>query len=190
LEGGKMATEIRSKRGLLRLFQHCSPEVRKHFEHLPSLLDNYPLEVALAYAFQRLEVGQNMALYCGVVRLHRADSVVARNALDVQHMTRSKFAELYETVFELGLPTGAKGDLGTAESTRDTIMHGGQASGDRLRNAIGRVLEFSAAVNKQLHGRCQLQPFSGQWRGFAGRLQKLERRTTRFMLKGMGFAIQ
>ena len=160
-----MGTDIRSKRGLLSLYGRCSPEVRRHFEQLPALLEEFPYEVALAYAFQRLELGENMALYCGLVRLHRADATVARNAIDSHHMTRQGFAELYKTIFDVDLPSGAKKDLETAERTRDTIMHGGTAGDDRQRNAIGRVL------------------------GFAGALQKLKPRTTRFMLKGMGFTI-
>ena len=83
----------------------------------------------------------------------------------------------------------AKQDLRTAERTRDTVMHGSEASTDRMRNAIGRVLEFAEAVNAQLNERYQFRPFSGYWRGIAGRLQKLDARTTRFMLKGIGFGI-
>jgi len=181
--------QIHSVRGLKKLFNRCSQEVRRHFEHLPSLLDNYPLEVALGYVFHRLELGQNMALYCGVVKLHRAHTEIARKALDAHHMTRKGFEDLYKVVFDAELPKDATQELRTAEKTRDVIMHGGNASDDRKRNAIGRVLEFADAVNADLQGRYQFAPFSGYWRGFAGRLRKLDRRTTRFMLKGMGFAI-
>ena len=182
-------TQIRSIPGLKNLFNGCSQEVQTHYEHLPSLLDDYPLEVALGYTFHRLELGQNMSLYCGVVRLHRANSTVARNAINTQHMTRKLFEELYKTVFNVDLPAAAKQELRTAENTRDMIMHGGSASADRLRNAIGRVLEFSEAVNNQIQQRNNFKPFRGNWQGFAGALQKLDNRTTRFMLKGMGFGI-
>jgi len=183
------ATEVRSLRGLKNLFGQCSDETRRHFEHLPSLLDAYPLQVALGYTFHRLELGQNMSLYCGVVKLYRADTIVTRNAIDSHHMTRKGFEELYRMVFDVPLPEEAKQDLRTAEKTRDTVLHGGEASDDRMRNAIGRVLEFADAVNDQLERKYQFRPFSGYWRGFAGRLQKLDKRTTRFMLKGIGFGI-
>jgi hypothetical protein len=163
--------------------------VRTHFEHLPRLLDDYPLEVALGYVFYRLELGQNMALYCGVVKLHRADTTVASNTLDAHHMTRKGFEKVYKIVFDLDLPDAATRELRTAEATRDTVMHGGAATEARLRNAIGRVLEFACAVNTELQNRHQCPPFTGYWRGFAGRLRKLDPRTTRFMLKGMGFGI-
>ena len=182
-------TQIHSIPGLKNLFNGCSQEIRTHYEHLLSLLDSYPLEVALGYMFHRLELGQNMALYCGVVKLHRASSTVARNAMDTQHMTRKEFETLYKTVLNVDLPSAAKQELRTAEKTRDTIMHGGSASADRLRNAIGRVLEFSEAVNRQIQQRHSFKPFKGNWQGFAGALQKLDNRTTRFMLKGMGFSI-
>jgi len=184
-----VATEIRSLVGLKKLYKKSPKEVRQHFEHLPSLLDNYPLEVALGYVFHRLELGQNMSLYCGVVKCHRANTTVATRAINSHHMTRRNFGELYKTVFAVDLPAQAREDLKAAEKTRDTIMHGGSASPAGLRNAIGRVLEFATAVNKQLSSSCRLTPFCGYWRGFAGRLEKLDKRTTRFMLKGMGFAI-
>jgi hypothetical protein len=147
------------------------------------------MEVALGYAFHRLELGQNMSLYCGVVKLYRADTTVAQHAIDSHHMTRKNFAELYKTMFDVDLPTTAREDFKTPENTRDKIMHGGRTSDEHLRNAIGRVLEFAEAINKQLSQQSGLTPFCGYWRGFAGRLQKLDKRTTQFMLKGMGFTI-
>jgi len=184
-----MTKNIRSIPGLLHLLHRCSSEVQEHFKHLESLINKYPLEVALGYSFSRLELGQNMALYCGIVKVHRADSTVARNAINTHHMTRQSFMELYKTVYDIKLPEQAKKDLKIAEKTRDTVMHGGEATDERLRNAIGLVLEYAEKVNKQLDKDFQIKPFSGSLRGFAGRLKKLDKRTTRFMLKGMGFGI-
>lgn len=185
-----MAKDIRSKRGLLNMLNRCSDEVQEHFEHLESLINNYPLNVALGYVFSRLELGQNMALYCGAVKLHRANSEIARNAINTHHMTRDGFMELYKTIYDVNLPEQAREDLKTAEKTRDTVMHGGEATDKRLRNAIGLVLEYAEVVNKRLNNKYQIKPFSGSLRGFAGRSVKLDKRTTRFMLKGMGFGIQ
>jgi hypothetical protein len=183
------ATQIHSIPGLKNLFNVRSNEVQSHFKHLPSLLDNYPLEVALGYVFHRLELGQNMSLYCGVVKLYRAKHTIASNAIDAHHMTREGFEQLYFTIFNVALPKDAVKELRTAENTRDKIMHGRNASAERLRNAIGRVLEFAEAVNSQLHQTHNLRPFGADLRGFAGRSHKLDGRTTRFMLKGIGFGI-
>lgn len=183
-----MASQIKSKPGLKKAFDACSDEVREYFKHIPKLLDDFPMDVCLAYVFARLELGQNMALYCGAVRIHKANAEVARNAVAVQHMTRKSFVTLYETVFDLDLPKTAHDDLKNAEETRDRIMHGKGADDDTIRNAIARVLEYAVEINTQLHAKHGFKPY-GSLQGFAGKSKKLDKRTSRFLLKGMGFAI-
>ena len=99
-----MAKQIRSKKGLLKAYSEHSSEVQKYFEHMPKLIEHFPLDVCLAYSFSRLELGQNMALYCGAVRVHRADTGLARNAVHAHHLTRQEFKDLYGTVFGFQLP--------------------------------------------------------------------------------------
>jgi len=183
-----MPAQIKSKRGLLKSYDGCSTGVREYFEHIPTLVEQYPLDVVLAYAFARLELGQNMALYCGAVKVHKANAEVATKAVSTHHMTREGFVDLYATVFGFDLPSSAAKALKTAEDTRDAVMHGKRATDDRLRNAIARVLEYAEAINGQLSKKHQLRPF-GNLRGFSGRAKKLGKSTTRFMLKGMGFTL-
>jgi len=181
-----MAKSVKTKKGLLKFYNQCCPEVKTYFSYLPKLINDFPFDVCLAYCFARLELGQNMALYCGVVKMHRADVKVARGVVSTHNMSRKAFLELYETVFDFKIPHSAGQALKTAEDTRDVVTHGKPASKDRLRNAIARSLEYAEAINKQLEAKCGLRPF-GPLKGFAGRAKKLDGRTTRFMLKGMGF---
>lgn len=183
-----MTKQIKSKIGLRKVYDGCQSEVREYFQHLPKLLDNFPLDVSLAYSFSRLELAQNMALYCGVVKVHKANAALTSEVVGTHHMTRERFVELFRTVFDLELPKSAAQALKTAEDTRDAVMHGRTTSVDRLRNAIARVLEYAESVNKLLDKKYGLRPF-GDLRGFAGSAKKLDKRTTRFMLKGMGFSI-
>lgn len=184
-----MATQIKGKPGLKNAFAACSKDVRGYFEHIPRLLDEFPMDVCLSYVFARLELGQNMALYCGAVRIHRADGEVAKNAISTHHMTRPGFVELYKTVFDVDLPKAAHADLEKAEKTRDKIMHGKGADDGEIRNAIAQVLEYAEEVNKQLGAKHGFKPF-GPLRGFAGgKAKRLDKRTSRFLLKGMGFSI-
>lgn len=180
--------QIKSKKGVLKVLRGCSEQIRNYFQHLPNLMDNFPLDVALAYAFARLELGQNMALYCGVVKVHKSNAELARAAVGTQHMSRESFVELYKTVFGFDLPKAAAQALKVAEDTRDAVMHGKQPPDARLRNAIARVLEYAKALNAQLGLAFGLEPF-GRLKGFAGRAKKLDKRTSRFMLKGMGFGL-
>lgn len=184
-----MAKQIKSKPGLKSAFASCSDDVRGYFEHIPRLLDEFPMDVCLSYVFARLELGQNMALYCGAVRIHRADGEVAKNAISTHHMTRDGFVGLYKTVFDVDLPKAAHTDLKKAEETRDRIMHGKGADDGAIRNAIAQVLEYAEEVNKQLGTKHGFKPF-GRLQGFAGgKGARLDKQTSRFVLKGMGFSI-
>ena len=168
------------------MYNNCNDPVRSYFEHLPSLLAQFPLEVALAYAFSRLELGQNRALYAGVIKLHRVNADVATNVINTHHMTRKEFVQLYKTVFGFSMRESALNALGTAESTRDTIMHGKSTTSAKIRNALAGVLEYAEAMNNQLYQRCEIRPY-GDLRGITGRAKKHDKRTSSFVLKGMGF---
>lgn len=183
-----MPTDIKSKPGLKNAFAACSEEVRGYFEHIPKLLDDFPMQVCLAYAFFRLELGQNMALYAGAVKQHKVNVDVAWNAVGTQHMTREGFLTLYKNVYGLDLPKAAHDDLKKAEATRDRVMHGKGTSEDKIRNAIACVLQYAEEINKQLGAKYGLKPY-GSLKGFTGAAKKLDKATSRLVLKGLGFAI-
>ena len=182
-----MLSQVKSKQSLKRKYNGCSQDVRNYFGHIPKLLDEFPMDVCLAYVFSRLELGQNMALYCGAVKIHRVNSELARNAVERQHMDRDIFVKLYKTIFSLDLPKAARQELKAAAEIRNMIMHGKTATDNQIRNAIACVLKYAEDVNKQLHEKYQLKPFVDDLRGFAGSLKKLDRSTSRFVLMGMGF---
>ena len=181
-----MPPPIKTKAGLKKAYETCPQEVREYFEQVPKLLDDFPMDVCLAYVFSRLELGQNMALYCGAVKLHKVNSELAKNAVERQYMSRKKFIEFYKTIFALDLPDIVRKDSERMEKTRDRIMHGKKANDDEIRNAIACVLHYAKEVNKQLDAKYQLKPF-GKLQGFAGGSKQLNKSTSRFVLLGMGF---
>lgn len=65
--------------------------------------------------FSRLEYGQSMALYDGVVRLHRANAEVARGIVSTHRVERKNFIERYKTVNDHDLPAESAADLKVAE---------------------------------------------------------------------------
>ena len=163
-------------------------ELQAYFSYLPELIDNYSLEVALAYLFLRTELAQNRTLYCGVVKLHHADTQIASNGLESQHLTRNGFLELYSKVFGEKLPTSVSDKLKTAEMTRDRVIHGKNVTVAQMREAIWAVLDYSEHMNEHLQRKAGFQPF-GDLRGFKGRGKPLDKSTSRWLLKGMGFAV-
>ena len=88
--------KVKSKPGLLNFFHKSPAEIQKYFEHLPNLIEQFPLDVVLTYVFARVELAHNMALYCGIAKLHRADTGLARHAVQAHHMTRKEFRSKYK----------------------------------------------------------------------------------------------
>lgn len=93
-----MAT-IKSVLGLKNHYNALPQPIRDYFPYVLGLIDAYPLEVALSYAFSRTELAQNDALYCGLLKLHRAHREVVGNVLLKQRITRLEFRKSFETVF-------------------------------------------------------------------------------------------
>jgi hypothetical protein len=180
---------IPANRKQLRLhFDNAPSDVREYLSDLPGLLEQYPLDVALAYVFSRVELAHNMALYCGVVKLHHANIEVARPAIDASHMTRDGFHKKYETVFGRPLPSDTQQLLEDAETIRDEVMHGKRPLEREKRQAIKKVIDYASHFNDAVHSAGKLRPF-GKLQGFHGRGTRLSKATTRWMLRGMGFPL-
>jgi hypothetical protein len=161
-------------------------EVQRYFPHAPKLAKEFPWEVCLAYMFARVELAHNMAIYCGTVKLHRADAELARKAVMQQHMTREGFRDLFKAIYQHAIPDAALAKLADAEGVRDKVLHGKSASDGDMRKAVVRVVEYAEAFNAFSRGVAGVMPFD-DLRGFKGRAKSLDKSTTRWLLKGMGF---
>lgn len=185
-----MPLEIaRSRPGLRNLFDGFDESIRGYFDEFPALVQsNFSLDLILAYCFFRLEQGQRTSLYCGARRLHKTDSELTWRAIDGQHMTRDAFQKYFSTIFGAALPREIQDIIEPAEDIRDRLMHGRGLDEAALREAISRVLYYASRVNAFLDTRdVGFRPFVGDLRGFVGRLEALDRSTSRWILKGMGF---
>lgn len=152
-------TTVKSKRGLLNRFNTAPHEVRDYFAYLPKLVDAFPLDVALSYVFSQVELAQNMTLYCGIVKIHKANGQLARSAIDAHHMTRKEFREKFAVVFGKPVPDLVANALGKAESVRDRVMHGKNANDADKRNAVAHVIEYAERLNDHVHGIAGFRPF-------------------------------
>lgn len=177
-----------NRRQLEKQFYDAPAQVREYFSDLPALLENFPLDVALAYVFSRVELAHNMALYCGVVKIHNANKDVANPAIDASHVTREGFLEMFKTVFNRELPPATRKLLEKAEEIRDRVMHGKKTLEHDKRNAIAKVIQYAAKFNETVYADARFRPF-GNLRGFHGRGESLSKATTRWVLKGMGFPL-
>jgi hypothetical protein len=179
----------KSYKGVRTLYDAQPDEIRRYFEHLPYLITSQTLyDVALAYLFSRVERAHRRALYCGITKRHAANSEFTDEVVRKEYLTRAGFKTLFKAVFDEDFPDSLSTLIEHAEQMRDTGMHGRETSDADMRRAIHDVFayarEFNALVNR-LEG---FQPF-GDLRGFKGRAESLEKRTTRWILKGMGFSV-
>lgn len=178
---------IPANKAQLKVKLESSPaQVRRYFSELPGLLDSFSLDVALAYVFARVELAHNMALYCGVVKLHSANSEVARSTIEAFHVTRDGFLEKFKMVFGRELPGDVVGLLRDAEKTRDKVMHGKKTRDSEKRQALTNAIDYAGRFNVVVSSVGGFEPF-GELRGFHGRGTSLSKATTRWVLRGMGF---
>jgi len=177
-----------SLKGVQKHYDKTSAEVQDYFDHLPALIKNFPCEVCIAYMFSRVERAQNMTLYCGVVKLHAAHTSVARSMIHRQHITRDSFARLFKTIFDKPIDGPVAKHIKFAETTRDKVVHGKVVSNADLRKSIVEILDYAESFNVFVCGIAHFKPF-GDLRGFKGRATPLEKKTTRWLLKGLGFDI-
>ncbi len=178
-------TTTRTYKGVLQRYENCAPEIRKYFEYVPRLVSEFPWEISIAYAFSRVELAQNMTIYCAAVKMHRADSSVARSAIDSLHMTRASFIELSTRLLGKEVPKHIVASIRDAERMRDRAMHGKTVLPADFREAVVNVFVYAQGMNEFCQSRGGFRPFS-DLRGFKGRAQSLDKATTQWLLKGLG----
>lgn len=188
-----MTLQIARSRPGLKRFYDCLPnEVKRFFADFPKLVDStFGFDILLAYMFLRLEQGQHHALYCGARKLHRTESSLTRKALDSQRMTRERFETFFKNIFNFSIGTTTKDCIQQAEKIRDRVVHGKSVEDRQKREAICRVLEYAQQMNDLIAQKHSLgfMPFSRDLRGLTGRMRSLDKSTTRWILKGMGFTL-
>ena len=177
-----------SYKAILKHYAAAPTEIQDYFEHVPALVQSFPYEVCIAYMFSRVERAQNMTLYCGVVKLHAAHTSVAQSVIQKQHITRDSFLDLFATVLGKPITPAIKAHLKFAEKTRDQVVHGKNVPDADLRKAIVEIIDYAKSFNTFVDGIAGFKPF-GDLRGFKGRATPLEKKTTRWLLKGLGFTV-
>jgi len=160
-------------------------EVRDYFLPFPKLLQDYPLDVAVSYVFSRVEVAKHSTIYCGIVKLHWTDSSLTSELVDIDHMSRGRFRDLFKMVFGKPLDGNLWEKLQEAEYVRDKIAHGKQWTTAQARKALIDIFDFAEGFNVFVYELAGFKSF-GDLRGFKGRKESLSKETTRWVLKGMG----
>lgn len=182
---------VPSYKAVLKAYNSAPQGIRDYFKDLLCLVNkNTRLwEVALAYMFMRVEKSQNMLLYCGVVKVHRADSNFAWCVMNKQHLTHEVSLKLFENIFGKAVKSDIQSHLEAAQKLRNKVVHGKDVSDKEIREAIVHILTYAQRLNVFVDDIAKFKPFSAL-RGFKGRGKSLDKKTTRWLMKGMEFAVQ
>lgn len=178
----------RSWRGVVQHFRQQPLALQRYFLHVPALAETFPWDVCLAYQFARVELAHNMAIYCGVVKLHRAHPELAWRAVQSRHLTRDSFRQLFATVHGKELPKSVSAHIEGAEKVRDGIMHGKSVGEATKRTAVCEVMDYARTFNEFASQAGGVRPF-GDLRGFKGRAKSLDKATSHWLLKGLGLPL-
>ena len=178
-----------SWRGVRKKLHEAPDEVQEYFKPAAELVERYPWEVSLSYLFARVERAHLMAIYCGVVKLHKANATLARKAVDLFHNTREEFQVIFANVFGLKIPRRLQTTLEGAQNVRDRVLHGKTVTEADYRMAIAAIIEYAAKFNDVCYGKGGFRPF-GDLRGYKGAGASLDVSTSRWVLKGIGLPLK
>lgn len=171
---------------VLKKHNELPQEIKNYFSPVPDLISKYPFEISLAYLFSMVELAHNMTVYCGIVKLHRAHAEVTKSVVNSHHITRKEFQDLFKSIFGKEIKKEIHDLIKKAENIRDKTMHGKVVSQKEYREAIVNIFEYAEKFNIFVKALAGFQPFA-DLRGFKGRAKPLDKSTTRWLLKGIGF---
>jgi len=178
-----------SYKSLNHKFNEQPSHIKKFFDHLPKLLKEFNYDVSIAYCFFKLEQAYNRTLYGGARKLHKVNADVISHVLDQQHLTRDGFLDFYEVILGKPIPKETQTKIKFSEKIRDRIIHGKTVPDVDSRKCLADLLDFVAELDREVQAAASFTPF-GDMRGMTGQAASLDKSTTRWVLKGMGFSVQ
>lgn len=175
-----------SYKTLNRKFSAQPEHIQGFFDSFPALIKDFGYEVAIAYCFFRLEQAYNRTLYGGARKLHKVNPEVLSGVLNHQHLTRQGFLKFYEVIFGKPVSSPTQDKIKFAEKIRDRIIHGKSVADPEARRCLSDILDFAVELEIEIRALASFTPF-GDMRGITGQATSLDKATTRWVLKGMGF---
>jgi hypothetical protein len=176
------------KQSVIDVFNNSTARTQEHFRHVPSLIQQYQPSVALGYVFDRTAEAHNAIIVAGLVVKHRAYRDVAREIASFQECTWDEFHYEFQTVFGSVIPETASDPYIFANEMRRALMSGKRVSSKDQCAVIENVLRYADAFDAFVWADARLHPFSDLSK-VKSRGAALDKESTRWVLKGMGFPL-
>ena len=178
---------VKSYKGVIDHYQKAPQQIQGYFSNFADLVSvrHYRWEIPISYVFSRVELAKRNTIYCGIVKLHWCDAELTRRLVNEDHMSRSRFLDLFAVVFRCQVPKDIVAKLKNSELVRDKVAHGMKWEESEAREGLVNVIDFAKDFNDFVDGKAGFRPF-GDLTGFKGRGEPLTKATTRWVLKGIG----
>jgi hypothetical protein len=111
-------------------------------------------------------------------------------ALQECELRISDFRRLYEVVFGQKTPKNLDNLFDKIKDVRNRIIHGKDVAEKDKRLAVGNIIDYAEGFNKFTYKQGKFLPLCGDLRGvMAGKKERLDKKRSRFILKGMGLPL-
>ncbi|NNE36590.1 MAG: hypothetical protein HKN13_15255 [Rhodothermales bacterium] len=177
-----------AKQAVVDAYNEATARTKEHFRHVPSLIEQYKPEVAVGYVFDCASAAHNATIVAGLVTKHKAHRAVAREVAVFQECAWDEFHYEYQTVFGSVIPEAVSILFGEANELRRALLSGKRVSSKDQCGLIIQMLQYADALDEFVYADARIHPFadlsSAKPRG-----SSLDKSSTRWVLKGMGFPI-
>ena len=179
-----------SYRGVIKLLKSLDDGIPEYFGDLESLItDNYSWDISIGYVFQRLEKAHVMLLYGGLIKRHYVSPNMAWAAVVNHPLFREQFAEMVEIIFDKPMTKQMSQELEAAQKARDHVMHGKSCPEAEKRDSVASGIAYARHLNDFSYKHASFRP-CGDLRGVFKGGNCLDDKTSRWVLKGMGFTLR
>lgn len=179
----------KNRKQLLAVFEAQPERVKKHFKHLPKLIEYFPLHMAICYIFPRVEYAHRITIYGGLRKKLKCDTSLADEKVLSAHLGRAEVDKLLNDIFGASVPGITQERLKNAANIRNEYLHGKWGNKEaEFRSATKEILEYAREFNAYVLQHGQFEPF-GPLQGFAGgRTTLLDEENSRLLLKSIGLS--
>ena len=178
---------------LLKTFQSLPSSVQNTFAEMEELLNSaLSSDIAVAYAFQTIELTRRYALYTALVRNFKLSVAATWQVVDAAHLDDQEFWKFLERAIGASFPKDLKAHLETAKAVRNKMMHGQTWSYADARTCLASVFSFMEKFSTQMQTKAGFDP-CGKQSGYlaTGRgSDRLDEKRSKLILKGLGFPVE
>lgn len=175
-----------TKQHVIDVFNASSKRTQEYFRHVPNLIEQFVPEVAVGYVFDRTAAAHNGVIVAGLVVKHKAHRDVAREIAVFQECAWEEFHYEYQTVFGNVIPEAISQQYIYANEKRRALLAGKRVSSKDQCEVIEVILQYADTLDEFVAKNSRLHPFSDLSKA-KPRGNALDKESTRWVLKGMGF---